>query len=74
MTTTIAQLDSRKRLALASFNPTNIYLVTTEPNGRIILEPADVVSRLERDVLNNPRIIAEVASYHQDPSDVVIED
>jgi hypothetical protein len=70
---TIAQLDSRKRLNLAPYSPSDIYIVTTEPNGRITLEPADVVSRLEQAVLSNPRIMAEVAAYHADPSDMVEE-
>ncbi len=71
--TTIAQLDSRKRLNLAPFSPAELYIVTAEPSGRITLEPASVVSRLEQDVLNNPKIMSEVAGYHADPSDVVEE-
>ena len=71
--TTIAQLDSRKRLNLAPYSPSDLYIVTAEPNGRITLEPADVISKLERAVLNNPKIMAEVAAYHADPSDVIEE-
>lgn len=71
--TTIAQLDSRKRLNLAPYAPADLYIVTAEPSGRITLEPASVISRLEQDVLNNPNIMAEVAAYQADPSDVIEE-
>ena len=71
--TTIAQLDSRKRLNLAPYSPADLYIVSTEPGGRIILEPAAVISRLEQDVLSNPQIMAEVAGYHADPTDLIEE-
>ncbi|MEO5536034.1 MAG: hypothetical protein ABIR17_12995 [Pseudolysinimonas sp.] len=72
---TLVQTDSRKRVSLAGrVAPGAYYLVTTDPNGRITLEPAEVVSKLERDVLANPRIMAEVAAYRADPSDVVEDD
>lgn len=45
----------------------------SDTNGRITLEPASVISRLEQDVLNNPAIMAEVAGYRADPSDVIEE-
>jgi hypothetical protein len=74
-TSTLVQTDSRKRVSLAgSVPPGAYYLVTTEPNGRITLEPAEVISKLERDVLSNARIMAEVAAYRADPSDVVEDD
>ncbi|AYG05554.1 hypothetical protein [Gryllotalpicola protaetiae] len=71
--TTIAQLDGRKRLNLAPYHPSDIYIVTAEDNGRITLEPATVVSALEQRVLNNPAIMAEVSAYHDDPTDLVDE-
>lgn len=71
---TIAHLDSRKRLNLAPFAKSDIYLVTTEPSGRITLEPAVVLSQLEQAALANPAIIEAVNAYHADPSDVVEED
>lgn len=70
---TIAQLDSRKRLNLAPYAQSDIYIITTEPSGRITLEPAAVVSKLEQSVLNNSKIMDEIAAYHQDPSDVIEE-
>ena len=71
--TTIAQLDSRKRLNLAPFAKSDFYLVTTEPSGRITLEPADVVSRLEQSVLENVRIMSAVAEARADSSGMELE-
>ncbi|MGL4339627.1 MAG: hypothetical protein ACRCSP_04285 [Rhodoglobus sp.] len=70
---TITQLDGRKRLNLAPYSPHDLYIVTVEPSGRIILEPADVISKLERRVLDNPKIMAEVAAYQANPSDLTEE-
>jgi hypothetical protein len=67
---TIAQLDSRKRLNLAPYATSDIYLVTTEPNGRITLEPATVVSKIEQAVLSNPKIVDAVAAARADRSDI----
>jgi hypothetical protein len=70
----LIQTDSRKRVALAGVvQPGAYYLVTAEPSGRIILEPADVVSRLEQQVQANPQIMAEIAAFRANPSDVVTE-
>ena len=38
-------LDGRRRVSLASFNPvSDLYLIVVDPSGRIVLEPASVVS------------------------------
>lgn len=72
---TLVQTDSRKRVSLAGrVVPGAYYLVTSDSSGRITLEPAEVVSKLEREVLNNAQIMAEVAAYRADPSDVVEDD
>lgn len=74
-TPTLVQTDSRKRVSLAAVaHPGTYYLVIAEPNGRITLEPAEVVSRLERSVLDDSKIMAVVEAYHADPSDVIEED
>lgn len=69
--TNFAQLDNRKRLNLASVAKSDLYLITTEPSGRIILEPASIVSQLEQDFLSNPEALAAVDAYHADPSRLV---
>lgn len=55
-TTTYMTLDSRKRINLASIATRNAYKVTSEDNGRIVLEPAVVLTEDELAVLNDPAI------------------
>lgn len=69
--TNFAQLDNRKRLNLASVAKSDLYLITAEPAGRIILEPASIVSQLEQDFLSNPEALAAVEAYRADPSRLV---
>lgn len=45
--TSFVTLDSRKRVNLASFSPRESYKVTTEPSGKITLEPAVVLTENE---------------------------
>ena len=69
--TTFAQLDSRKRLNLAPFAKSEFYLITAESNGRITLEPANVVSQIEQSAKENPEIMAALAAHDANPDDVV---
>jgi hypothetical protein len=62
MSSTYALLDSRKRVSLAAFATTNQYLVTAEPSGRIILDPAVVMTEVERDYLANGELRERVAA------------
>lgn len=49
----------------------DLYLITAEPSGRIILEPATIVSQLERDFLSNSEALAAVDAYRSDPGRLV---
>lgn len=69
--TSFVQLDSRKRANLSSVATANLYTVTAERSGRIILEPASVVSNIEQDFRSNPDAIAAVAAYRANPEDLV---
>lgn len=55
-TTTFMTLDSRKRINLASIATRDSYRVTSEPNGRIVLEPAVVLTEDELQVLGDATI------------------
>jgi hypothetical protein len=68
---TVTILDSRKRLNLAPFATSNVYLLTAEEDGRILLEPADVVSRIEKAALSNPEIVAALAEADSHPERAV---
>ena len=72
-TTNFATLDSRDRLNLAGRATSKVYLIHEEPNGRIILEPASVVSNLEQRVLTNPNIMAAIERNQNGTADVVDE-
>ncbi|MBP2422202.1 hypothetical protein [Microbacterium imperiale] len=60
MSSTYMTLDSRKRMNLASIATRDSYKVTRESNGRIILDPAVVLTEDELAVLNDPATHAAV--------------
>lgn len=68
-----ATLDSRDRLNLAGRATSRVYLIQEEPNGRIILEPASVVSNVEQRMLANPQIV-DALRRHQEGTAVIIEE
>jgi hypothetical protein len=49
----VTQLDARKRVTLGNAATSTQYLMTVEDGGRIILEPAVVLTQVERDYLEN---------------------
>lgn len=49
MTGTRIKLDSRKRVNLAAVAQAEFYIMTAEPSGRIILDPAVVVPLTSKD-------------------------
>lgn len=53
---TLAMLDGRKRVSLAQVATTDTYLMFVEKNGRIILEPAVVMTEEERAILENAAV------------------
>ncbi len=53
-------LDGRKRVNLAAFATTDTYLISRGDHGRIILDPAVVMTQEERDLLDDPSIRASV--------------
>lgn len=60
MSSNFVTLDSRKRLNLAAIATRDSYRWTREDNGRIILEPAVVLSEDELAVLRDPDIRSAV--------------
>lgn len=72
-TVTTIRLDNRKRANLASAAQAEFYTMTTEPSGRIILDPAVVVPRIVEDFRNNSEALADLAAYRANPDDLVSE-
>lgn len=62
MSSTYMTLDSRKRLNLATIATRNSYRVTREDSGRIILDPAIVLTEDELAALNDPETRAAAAA------------
>ncbi|OII28861.1 hypothetical protein BIV03_01000 [Curtobacterium sp. MCBA15_016] len=59
--TTFTTLDSRKRINLASIATRDSYQVTREESGRIILDPAVVLTEVELAALQNTEMRDMVA-------------
>jgi hypothetical protein len=57
---TIVKIDSRKRITLGAAATAENYRMTVLPNGRIILDPAVVITEVERDYLANTEARAAV--------------
>ena len=51
-----AELDARKRVNLAKVATATSYLITAEPGGRIVLEPAVVMTESEAAIIADPQI------------------
>lgn len=58
---TLAILDARKRVSLAAFATTDTYLITRGEHGRIILDPAVVLTAEEHALLEDAGMRASVA-------------
>lgn len=65
---TLVQADARRRLTLPTVNPSQNYLVHTEPDGSIVLEPAVVMSQTEYELRRiAPRLHDEVMQELERP-------
>lgn len=58
-TSVYAELDTRKRVSLAKIATATSYLITAEPSGRIVLEPAVVMTASEAAIIADPQIRAQ---------------
>jgi hypothetical protein len=59
-TGTLVTLDARKRVSLAAFATTDTYLITRGEHGRIILDPAVVLTAEEHALLEDAGVRASV--------------
>lgn len=65
----IVDTDKRGRATLG--HPSRRYLMREEPDGTLILEPAVVVSELERRFMANAAIQAQIAHAKAHPEEQV---
>lgn len=71
----LLEKDSRGRIALGKVADAQRYLVHREANGRIILEPAVVMSASEQRLLSDPAFIARMTAAASAPtSSLVLDD
>ena len=59
MTGTLIETDSRGRATIG--HPDQRYLLHEEPDGTLVLEPASVVTELERRFMANSALQAQIA-------------
>ncbi|MGH9114108.1 MAG: hypothetical protein ACRDZN_17665 [Acidimicrobiales bacterium] len=64
----LVEKDSRGRIALGKVADAERYLVHREANGRIVLEPAVVMSAVEERLLSDPAFIARMAAAASEPA------
>lgn len=62
MSSSYMTLDSRKRLNLATIANRTSYKVTREDSGRIILDPAVILTEDEVSAMNDPATLSAVAA------------
>jgi prophage tail gpP-like protein len=67
MTTTLLELDDRKRASLARIAEHDRYLVTVEPDGTIVLTPAVVMSAAEASYLSNQALAESIEEARRHP-------
>lgn len=66
--TTFVELDDRKRAALGRLADHQGYLVSKDKKGRILLEPASVITETERRLLEDPAFWDRVGASLDLPS------
>ena len=74
MTIHFVSLQDRKRANLARIASHDHYLVHEEPDGVLIWEPAEVVSLIERKLMEDPELVVSIAANRSDPSRLVRRD
>ena len=52
----LVQLDSRKRVSLAKIAKFDTYVVDVQPSGRIVLEPAVVLTPSEAEIIGDTQL------------------
>ncbi len=62
------QKDSRGRLALGKIADAERYLVFREANGRIVMEPAVVLTATEERLLRDPDFVERMTAAASEPA------
>ncbi|MCJ0700238.1 hypothetical protein FRIG_03665 [Frigoribacterium faeni] len=66
-TSTLVQIDTRKRASLGSMARFDQYMVREEDDGTIIFEPAVIMTPSEQAFLSDPELVASLARANAHP-------
>lgn len=66
-TSTLVQIDGRKRASLGAMARFDQYMAREEPNGTIIFEPAVILTPSERAFLADPELVAALSNANAHP-------
>lgn len=58
----VVQLDGRKRVSLGRYATSDTYILEVGPGGRLILEPAEVMTAAERRALDSAALRNQVTT------------
>jgi len=72
MSPTLVSTDTRGRVSIG--RPNRDYRFTEQADGSILLEPAVVVSELERKFLSDVEVQAQIAYYEKHPEQLVFSE
>ena len=67
----LVEKDSRGRLSLGQVLTEQRYLVTVDRSGRVILEPAVVMTRTEERLLADPAFRSAMTTAASEPTEVL---
>jgi hypothetical protein len=67
MTTTLIELDDRRRMSLGKLGHHSQYVAHEEPDGTIILEPAVVLTEAEARFLANRELVSTIEDNRAHP-------
>ena len=65
----LLQTDSRGRIALGALGTADRYLARADSEGRIVLEPAVVLTATEERLLSDPSFVARMSAAAQGRSE-----
>jgi len=71
MTTTVVEVDSRRRISLGKSAKYERYVVREEPGGVLILEPAVIVTAAQARLNAMPELAAQLADAAAHPERAV---
>lgn len=70
-TTTLVELDNRRRASLGKVGRHSQYRVTEHPDGSLLFEPAVVMSEHEAALMGHPDLVKSIQADKANPAQLV---